>query len=168
MKILKITNLKTGQVQQSDFKTIEELNEHFGKHKWGEEEKIIVHPAYEINHDEIPEVIGQEASAEVPAVLDSNGVEISPLIPAKEFIQAVPFQAAFIEIVPERIEIIPCEYTKEILDTDAEEAQKKINEDALKYLADTDYLAIRLAETGKPMPAGVAESRAAARLSIIR
>lgn len=95
MKILKITNKKSGQVQQSDFKTIEELDAHFSNHYWGDEEKTITHPAYEINHPEIPAVI-------------ENEIEISPAIPA------------WVETIPERTEVIPCEYIKEIIDTDAE------------------------------------------------
>lgn len=112
MKILKITNVKTGQVQQSDFQTQEECLAHFEKHKiegfWGKEEQIIVHPSYVINHPEIPEI---------PATFDQNGVELSPLIPAT---------LAYDEIVPESTEIIPCEYTMEIIDNSLVEAREAI------------------------------------------
>lgn len=130
MKILKITNLKTGQVQQSDFQTQEECLAHFEKYKavgfWGKEEHSIVHPSYVINHPEVLEVVGQEAAAEIPATYDANGVETSPFVPAKEFIQAVPYQAAYEEIVPEVIEVIPCEYTMEIIDNSLVEAREAI------------------------------------------
>ena len=43
--------------------------------------------------------------------------------------------------------------------------QEKINAEARAYLASTDKWAIRLIETGVPMPEGVAEARAAALLS---
>lgn len=99
MKILKITNLKTGQVQQSDFHTLEECEAHFLNHYWGEEERTIQHAAYDIPHEEVPAV-------------SENGVEISPYIPA------------WVETIPARTEVIPAEYLKEILDTDAQDAEE--------------------------------------------
>jgi hypothetical protein len=39
----------------------------------------------------------------------------------------------------------------------------RANAEARRYLAETDWMVIRAAETGKPVPVDVAEARAAAR-----
>ena len=46
---------------------------------------------------------------------------------------------------------------------EAEQAQDAINQEAMKYLDDTDKFFTRLSETGKAMPEGMAEARSAAR-----
>lgn len=56
----------------------------------------------------------------------------------------------------------------ELVDVSAEMEQEKINAEALKYLADTDWLLIRSMETGIPMPEEVKAKRAEARLKIVK
>jgi hypothetical protein len=46
--------------------------------------------------------------------------------------------------------------------------QQKINEEALAYLASTDWMIVRQAETGVPCPQNVLDARAAARAAIVR
>jgi len=111
MFILKI--IKNGKTEQSDFNTLLEAQDHLVKYKGKDE--------YVIHHEEILEVIGQEASVEIPAILDINGVEISPMIPAKEFIQAVAYQAAYDEV-------IPADYSYSIEDNTTQVEAEKIRE----------------------------------------
>lgn len=47
-------------------------------------------------------------------------------------------------------------------------AQAKTNQKALAYLAETDWMVTRFAETGEPVPAEVKAKRQAARDSIVR
>ena len=100
MKILKITNVKTGKIEQSDFKTINELNAHLEIYKalghWGQDAYVENIPEKTINHLEVAAVI-------------ENDIEISPLIPA------------YVEIIPAHSITHPADYSIEILDTDAEE-----------------------------------------------
>lgn len=63
---------------------------------------------------------------------------------------------------PTALELVACGESAEL-----KANQEKINADALAYLANTDGFAIRFAETGKPMPIGMADLRAAARLKIV-
>lgn len=48
----------------------------------------------------------------------------------------------------------------------AERAAEADRAAARAYLAETDWYAVRLAETGKPVPAAIGEARAAARLTL--
>lgn len=50
--------------------------------------------------------------------------------------------------------------------TKAQIEQQRLNREAMDYLALTDWYAIRLAETGKPIPEEIAERRAKARATI--
>ena len=50
---------------------------------------------------------------------------------------------------------------------EAQQAQDAINQEAIKYLNDTDKFFTRLSETGKAMPEGMAEARSAARERIV-
>ena len=102
MFILKVT--KNNQVQQSDFSTRVECEAHFEKYRaegfWGKEE-------YSISHEEIPAV---EAKAEER---DIDGNLLSPAIEAKA-------------AIPSYIEVVPCEYTYEILDNTILDNQESI------------------------------------------
>lgn len=60
------------------------------------------------------------------------------------------------------------EFTVEIEDISAQIAQDEINKEALKHLVDTDYLIIREMDSGEICPVAIKESRAAARLRVIR
>lgn len=59
--------------------------------------------------------------------------------------------------------ILPAEYTIEIEDITEQVEQEKANSEALKYLAETDWLMIRELEIGKPMPLEIKEKRQQAR-----
>ena len=62
----------------------------------------------------------------------------------------------------------PAEYTIEITDITAEIEQEKANAEALKYLAETDWLMIRELETGKPMPEEIKLKRQEARNKVVK
>lgn len=64
--------------------------------------------------------------------------------------------------------MLPAEYTVEIIDITAELEQQKINEEALAYLASTDWMIIREVDSGVVCPADVKLARAQARAKIVR
>lgn len=64
--------------------------------------------------------------------------------------------------------ILPAEYTIEIEDITAQVEQQKINEEALAYLASTDWMIIRAMDSGVPCPEEVKQARAEARAKIVR
>lgn len=64
--------------------------------------------------------------------------------------------------------ILPAEYTVQITDITAELEQERINAEALKYLADTDWMIIRELDANIPCPADVKLARAEARAKIVR
>lgn len=64
--------------------------------------------------------------------------------------------------------ILPAEYTVQITDITAELEQERINAEALKYLADTDWMIIREVDSGVVCPADVKLARAQARAKIVR
>jgi hypothetical protein len=64
--------------------------------------------------------------------------------------------------------ILPAEYTVEVIDITAQVEQDRVNREALEYLASTDWMAIRASEGGKPMPEEVKQARAEARARIVR
>jgi replicative superfamily II helicase len=59
-------------------------------------------------------------------------------------------------------------YEVEYQDISAEVIQQQINQDALNYLASTDWLIIREVDEGTPCPLEVKTERAAARARIIK
>lgn len=63
---------------------------------------------------------------------------------------------------------LAAEYTIEQLDISAQINQERINQEALAYLASTDWMVIRAIESGVSVPTEITTARAAARLSIIR
>lgn len=90
---------------------------------------------------------GKPAYTEViPAVLDENQIEITPE-------QTIEHEA---------------EYSVVVEDISAQVEQEKINAEALAYLAETDWMAIREAEGGTSMPAEIKVERQSARNRIIR
>lgn len=62
----------------------------------------------------------------------------------------------------------PAEYTIEIEDITAQLEQEKANAEALKYLAETDWLMFRELETGKPMPEEIKIKRQEARDKVVK
>jgi hypothetical protein len=91
-----------------------------------------------------------------PEVLDEDGNVITPAIKEMQLV----------EIEPETTINHPSEFEVQIEDITAEiEAQKAIDQ-ALKFLLDTDWMVIRQAETGVPVPQEILEQRSQARILI--
>lgn len=89
------------------------------------------------------------------AVLDEQGVEIEPA----QYEQRQKLAPVLIQ---------PASYEVLIDDLTLEKEQQAINKEALKYLADTDWLIIRELDEGTPCPVEVKAERAAARARIVR
>jgi hypothetical protein len=123
---------------------------------WGKPERWVLHKdepmAEEYDDADVLEEIIEEVSPAVEAVLDDQGVEVSPSIPA----------------VTQKWVKLKAEYTVEIEDVTTQVAQYAINADALAYLASTDWLVIREVDAGTPCPADIKAERAAARARIVR
>jgi hypothetical protein len=76
-----------------------------------------------------------------------------------------------VEVAPDvwETKIVKVEgYAVKIEDMTAEIVQGKINEEALKYLADTDWYCARLVDSATPIPEEIKLQRAVARASIKR
>jgi hypothetical protein len=101
--------------------------------------------------DVLEEMI-EEIQPAVEAVIDDQGVEVSPAIQA----------------VTQKKVKLKAEYTVEIEDITAQVAQEAINVEALAYLASTDWLIIREVDAGVPCPVDIKAERAAARARIVR
>jgi hypothetical protein len=179
-----------------------------------------------IQHPEIAAVAAEAATEIIPATFDAEGIELTPMIPAKEAVTEVLFQAAceeivmvdevYFEVLPTLDEVklscisdvalavseylvgkdslrdvendsinivdnrihsfifsnIPQPSIAELYDSYlaavAKSSQAAINAEALKYLADTDYMLLRELDGGTVMSAEVKIARAAARTRIIR
>lgn len=65
-------------------------------------------------------------------------------------------------------ETVPANYTLEVTDITTDYNQNKANQEALLYLASTDWYAVRFAETGTEIPDDIKIQRAAARTQIVR
>lgn len=101
------------------------------------------------------DVLEQESRVsqpEQPAVIDENGVEISPAIPA--------VMAVWVKL--------KAEYTVEETDITQQVEQERINREAQEYLDLTDWLIIRELDAGVPCPEEVKKARAEARARIVR
>lgn len=97
-------------------------DENYYEENWGPKQQVIQHP-------EIPAIPDTEI---IPAEFDSQGVEISPMIPA---IKGTSKVDAYEEVI--------AGYTIEITDITAELEQAAINKEAHQYLASTDYKVLR-------------------------
>lgn len=64
--------------------------------------------------------------------------------------------------------ILPAEYEVEQIDITAQIKQEKTNQEALDYLASTDWYIVRLSETGVSVPVDVLLKRAEARTKVVR
>lgn len=63
---------------------------------------------------------------------------------------------------------LKAEYTISIEDITAQVEQQRVNQEALAYLASTDWYIIREIDQGTPCPAEIKAERAAARARIVR
>jgi hypothetical protein len=94
---------------------------------------------------------------EIPAVYE-GGVMISEAIPAVPEVPAVMQKQAKLR----------AEYTIEITDISQQIEQERINNEALAYLASTDWLIIREMDSGLACPAEIKALRQAAREAIVQ
>lgn len=94
-------------------------------------------------------------------IKDLNGDQIN-------WVQTDNPQAIIDECIASGVWGLPEEYTIEIIDITAEVEQERINAEALKYLADTDWMIIREVDAGIACPADVKLARAEARARIVR
>lgn len=135
----------------SDFADESHYEPCFGKpERWVLHKDELGAEAYD-EADVLEEVI-EEIHPAVEAVLDDQGVEVSPAVPA----------------VTQKKVKLKAEYTVEIEDITAQVAQQAINAEALAYLASTDWLIIREVDAGVPCPTEIKAERAAARARIVR
>lgn len=90
----------------------------------------------------------------------------SPMSPLSDEEKAKATETRVVDDVTEYF--FPAEYTIEITDITAEIEQEKANAEALKYLAETDWLMIRELEIGKPMPEEIKIKRQQARDKVVK
>lgn len=162
--MIKIQIKKQDVVTNSaEFPSMEEaqawLDKHEGMKTFGEK-AIYAEQQVEIS----PEVRGPVQVLVTEAEFDEFGSEITPAIytvdpdgvvsPAVYETQTVLVSAA--------------QYEVEITDISAQKAQEAINNEALAYLASTDWMIVRQSETGIPCPQDILTARATARASIVR
>jgi hypothetical protein len=157
MKKIKVTSLKTLEVWGGQIEDPTAwIAECVAVNAWGKPERWVLHkdePMAEAYDDaDVLEERTDEIQPAVEAVLDDQGVEVSPAIPA----------------VTQKKVKLKAEYTVEIEDITAQVAQEAINAEALAYLASTDWLVIREVDAGTPCPADIKAERAAARARIVR
>lgn len=119
----------------------------FGKPEcWVTEDKEDVSNALESR-----EVILREAEA---AIIDPETNEV--ISEARDAVVIIEYRLA-------------ATYTVETVDITAQVEQERVNQEALAYLASTDWMVIRAQEDpSKPVPQEVLAARAAARNSIVR
>ena len=123
---------------------------------WGKPERWVLHKDEPMAQpydeaDVLEERIVEDAPA-IDAVMDDAGMIVQDAVPAKTH-KEVKLKA---------------EYTIEIEDITDKLEQERINAEALKYLADTDWMIIREMDAGIVCPADVKLARAEARSKIVR
>jgi len=100
-------------------------------------------------------VIEQEYIAAIAEVMDEQGNIVQAAVPE---VPEVSHMEYFLE----------AEYTIEIQDVTAQVNQQKQNEEALKYLAETDWYIIREMDSGIECPGDVKQLRAEARAKVVK
>ena len=111
-------------------------------------------------------------------VLDEREIEIEPGAP---FVPSVPavYESGIlirdeIPAIPEKPAVmqkqvkLKAEYLVEIIDITESHNQAKTNDEALKYLAETDWMVIREVDSGVPCPAEIKQKRQEARELIVK
>ena len=66
-----------------------------------------------------------------------------------------------------KIHTLPQEFSYQVTDISAQKHAQQESENALKYLASTDWMVVRKAETGMDYPQEIKDLRAAARLKVL-
>lgn len=107
-----------------------------------------------------------------PAIEASEGVEAQPeVLEVKEWRVIAQTQGTDEELaiwLAGDVHKYPEGYVLEYIDISAQIEQELINAEALKYLADTDWLIIREVDAAIPCPLEVKQLRAEARSKIVR
>jgi hypothetical protein len=160
--MIQISIKKQEQItNQGLFPTMEEaqawLAHHEGMKTFGQP-KQIVQQQMELE----PAVIEKQMVMIKEAELDEEGNELSPAEFEK---QDVIVKEAVIEM--QEVELAG-DYEVEVLDITSQLEQEKINEEALAFLAATDWMVIRAMEKGEELSAEIKAERQAARDRIVR
>jgi hypothetical protein len=135
--MIQISIVKESQItNQASFPTMEEaqawLSSHEGMGTFGQKKETV-----------------ERQVLIFPAVIDSEGLEISP----------AQFEAQMVDLEG---------YTVEMLDISAQLEQEATNASALRLLAESDWMILRELDSGVACPQEVKDARAAARASIVR
>lgn len=141
------------------------ISECVASNAWGLPERWVLHKDHGGSYDEADVLDEREIEIEpsapfipnVPAVYES-GILIRDEIPA------IPEKPA----VMQKQVFLKAEYSVEITDVTDELEKQKTNEEALKYLAETDWLIIREIDSGVICPADVKLKRQQARERIVK
>lgn len=121
-----------------------------------EERVIEVSPAIE-------QVLISEAIPATPAVMDDAGNIVQAEIP-----ETPAVYSDFIPAKTQKEVKLKQEYYCEIIDVTAQVNQEKINQESLKYLADTDWYIIREVDSGVQCPPDIKQARAEARARVVK
>lgn len=154
MKKVIARNVKTGEelpyfsTQESPEQWIKKAVE---SNLWGLPERSVPASA-DFDEADVIERYEHEISLAVPEVMNDAGEIVQAAVPAV----TVPMVK------------LRAEYVIEVIELEDDIEQKKTTEEALKYLAETDWYVIREMETGVPYSAEIKEKRAEARLKVVR
>jgi hypothetical protein len=95
------------------------------------------------------------------AIFDENDQEIEPAV----------YETVSECVMPEVVDIqevqVPAEYSIVVEDISAQLEQEAINAESKAFLASTDWLVVRMIETGVPMPEEIRVARQAAREAVV-
>jgi hypothetical protein len=100
-------------------------------------------------------------------VIERYEHEVSPAV-AEVMNDAGEIVQASVPAVTVPMVKLRAEYSIEVSDISVELEQKKASEEALAYLASTDWYVVREMETGVPYSVEIKEKRAEARLKVVR
>lgn len=153
MKKLKILDSKKNLsvIELEDSKVEEYVLIAASSESFGKPERSVPISA-DFDETDVIERYEHEISLAVPEVMNDAGEIVQPAIPAV----TVPMVK------------LRAEYVIEVIELEDDIEQKKTTEEALKYLAETDWYVIREMETGVPYSAEIKEKRAEARLKVVR
>jgi hypothetical protein len=171
MKKVIIKNKLSEVISEADFMDPSEwIQKGIFGNWWGKPERWVPHKDEQV-------LFGKEEYDDAD-VIDEREVEI---IPAKPFEPAIPavYEGGVLirDEIPESPEKpavmqkqvkLKAEYLIEIIDITESYNQAKTNEEALKYLAETDWMIIREVDSGVPCPAEIKQKRQEARESIVK
>jgi hypothetical protein len=148
--------------------------------KWVKEDLVVFENPLDETFTHHPEVL------EILSVLDSS-YTYHPSIAAVEGVEGVEAQAEILETLKDKIIAqtqgsdedlaewlagdsfkYPEGYWVEYIDISAQVEQERINAESLAYLASTDWLTVRMVDSGVPCPEDIKLLRAEARSKIVR